>query len=225
MGRKLVDLTGRRFGQLLVTKLVGPRRWLCRCDCGRQVIRRADVLQNQRTKIAHRQSCGQGPCKQDSNLKGKVFGKWTVVRLAGKDKWGQLTWWCRCSCGKRKVVHGGVLRRGYSKSCGCLRKARKLRASRAPGTGKVSIASLNSFVILRRLLAGEQQSAVARDTGVSRQRVNHVVSRARKAGFEISPQSLGLHKMTAICPTCLRLVSLRAHRGFKPADCRFPTRH
>ena len=30
------------------------------------------------------------------------------------------TWLCRCDCGKTKVISGSSLRRGHSKSCGCL---------------------------------------------------------------------------------------------------------
>jgi hypothetical protein len=36
VGRKLIDLTGERFGYLVAIKCVGtkPTRWLCHCDCG-----------------------------------------------------------------------------------------------------------------------------------------------------------------------------------------------
>lgn len=44
MPRRILDITGRRFGKLVVTGLVprvvgdGPARWICRCDCGCRVI-------------------------------------------------------------------------------------------------------------------------------------------------------------------------------------------
>lgn len=31
---RLVDMTGQRFGRLLVVEYAGTSRWLCRCDCG-----------------------------------------------------------------------------------------------------------------------------------------------------------------------------------------------
>ena len=52
------DLTGQRFGALVVLRRVRARRkehamWYCQCDCGREVQARADNLQEGRRK-----SCG-----------------------------------------------------------------------------------------------------------------------------------------------------------------------
>lgn len=52
------------------------------------------------------------------DLTGKVYGKLTVVDRA-ENKSRAPMWNCKCSCGKTKVVNGGSLRRGYTKSCGC----------------------------------------------------------------------------------------------------------
>lgn len=49
------------------------------------------------------------------DLAGRQFHHWTVLRkLPEKDKWE-----CRCKCGSVKAVHGGNLRTGKTKSCGC----------------------------------------------------------------------------------------------------------
>ena len=32
--RKLIDITGQRFGRLKVLRYVGSSRWECKCDCG-----------------------------------------------------------------------------------------------------------------------------------------------------------------------------------------------
>lgn len=56
---KLIDLTGRRFGRLVVVKLVGRRgynqrhHWLCRCDCGS-----SKVIAGQALKAGATRSCG-----------------------------------------------------------------------------------------------------------------------------------------------------------------------
>lgn len=50
------------------------------------------------------------------DLAGKQFGRWSVVRYLGESHW-----WCRCDCGVEKAVSADVLKRGVSKSCGCLR--------------------------------------------------------------------------------------------------------
>lgn len=53
-----IDLTGKRFGRLVVIKRVenGNRRslrWLCRCDCGKETVVFGDSLKQGKTK-----SCG-----------------------------------------------------------------------------------------------------------------------------------------------------------------------
>lgn len=55
------------------------------------------------------------------NLKGKVFGRLTVLSLhPERGRRGQLKWNCQCSCGNKHIVTGESLRSGKSKSCGCL---------------------------------------------------------------------------------------------------------
>ena len=52
---------------------------------------------------------------------GKTFGRWTVESRAHTCQNNGIYWWCRCSCGYRARVSGKTLRRGHSKSCGCLK--------------------------------------------------------------------------------------------------------
>jgi len=56
------------------------------------------------------------------DLTGKIFGRWTVIKIDGQDKRKSYLWLCRCECGKEKTIVGYSLRRGDTKSCGCLRK-------------------------------------------------------------------------------------------------------
>ncbi len=57
MGRKLVDLTGQRFGRLTVMEYVGREHhsscWACLCDCGEVIKSQASAL-----KSGERVSCG-----------------------------------------------------------------------------------------------------------------------------------------------------------------------
>ena len=55
------------------------------------------------------------------DLKGKVFGKLTVIEYAGSSKEGKATWRCKCDCGNEKTAKGYHLSRGCTQSCGCLR--------------------------------------------------------------------------------------------------------
>lgn len=54
---QLIDLAGKKFGRLTVISRAGTvnkrTRWLCRCECGKEVIAEAYNL-----KTGHTQSCG-----------------------------------------------------------------------------------------------------------------------------------------------------------------------
>ena len=54
--------------------------------------------------------------KDRTNIK---YGKLTAVEYLGKSKWR-----CVCDCGKEKIVYGGHLESGHTKSCGCFRPPR-----------------------------------------------------------------------------------------------------
>lgn len=54
------------------------------------------------------------------DLTGKVFGRLTVVRRTDNQN-SHAMWECVCECGRNVVVAGTDLRRGWNKSCGCLR--------------------------------------------------------------------------------------------------------
>ena len=52
------------------------------------------------------------------DLKGKKFGKLLVKEFAGH-KNNLRQWLCICDCGSEKIVRGGHLTKGFTKSCGC----------------------------------------------------------------------------------------------------------
>lgn len=52
------------------------------------------------------------------DLTGKSFGRWTVVSYAGR---GTSMWNVRCACGTEATVSGSNLKKGGTRSCGCLR--------------------------------------------------------------------------------------------------------
>lgn len=51
---------------------------------------------------------------------GKQFGRWTVTCIDEFSSKKALKYICKCECGKIKSIAGAELRRGRSKSCGCL---------------------------------------------------------------------------------------------------------
>lgn len=48
---------------------------------------------------------------------GQVFGKRTIIKEMGKDKWGTLIYLCKCECGKEDVVRASQLRTQSHKNC------------------------------------------------------------------------------------------------------------
>lgn len=71
------------------------------------------------------------------DMTGQRFGRLTVIERAGNTTtptmygWGDVkaTWRCKCDCGSECIVIGANLRRGLTRSCGCLRRD-KLRERR-----------------------------------------------------------------------------------------------
>lgn len=130
------DLTGQRFGRLVVLSFAGKNKhrhstWLCKCDCNNEKIVEGGALLSEATV-----SCGCYHSEIVSNpvyesLVGKKFGRLTVISQAPsrvvKDKKGdykQRVWLCVCGCerGTELEVCETALKTGHTKSCGCLQK-------------------------------------------------------------------------------------------------------
>ena len=122
---KLIDLTGQRFGKLTVLRRVdndkhGQTMWECQCDCGNIIVAGRCNLRSGDTT-----SCG---CSRIGNglidLTGQRFGKLTVLQRDTSKPIGHdcATYWlCKCDCGNECSVPAAHLRKGQTKSCGCMR--------------------------------------------------------------------------------------------------------
>lgn len=86
VGRQVKDLTGQRFGRLVVIgrgekEFINPREhcavWRCRCDCGREVVVRGYCLTG-----GHTRSCG---CLRSKLLK-QAIGWEQGKEAAGHDE-------------------------------------------------------------------------------------------------------------------------------------------
>lgn len=117
MGRKATDLTGMRFGKLVVVERsyegrakAGRPFWKCLCDCGNVTIVSSNHLKDGAIK-----SCGCG--QRNNDLTGKMFGRWTAIKRE-RIRDGYY-WLCRCECGTTRYVLHSSLVGGTSKSCGC----------------------------------------------------------------------------------------------------------
>lgn len=64
------------------------------------------------------------------DLAGMHFGRLVVKAVTAIRRGGEACWLCLCECGNEKVARGGLLTRGLTRSCGCMRFGRKNPASR-----------------------------------------------------------------------------------------------
>lgn len=55
------------------------------------------------------------------DLVKQKFGRLTIIRYYGQNKWNNYLWLCLCNCGKDKIVRNSHLINGEIKSCGCLK--------------------------------------------------------------------------------------------------------
>jgi hypothetical protein len=120
------DLTGQRFGRLLVLVRAenGNRkqtRWLCRCDCGIEKVVPALSL-----KQGGSRSCGclkaeTSRAVKYRDLAGTTYGRLTVIKEVDSHD-SNARWLCRCSCGAETVKTTETLKSGHTRSCGCIRQ-------------------------------------------------------------------------------------------------------
>lgn len=135
MPKKAIDMTGQRFGRLVAVKQIDKADigkengiyWLCKCDCGNEVVVASQSLKRGQTK-----SCGclRKEKKEIIDLTGQRFEKLTVIRQEGRNENGEMYWLCQCDCGNTTVVKGYYLKSGRIKSCGCMRTFEKANKAR-----------------------------------------------------------------------------------------------
>jgi hypothetical protein len=123
-----VEMIGRRFGRLRVLREAEShqdpsgrvrRSFEAQCDCGVVITAEGHALRSGNTG-----SCGCLQREKAGSRKipmvGKQFSYWTVLSKAmDRTEQDQIQWLVRCKCGAERIVQGGSLRSGTSKSCGC----------------------------------------------------------------------------------------------------------
>jgi hypothetical protein len=123
----LQNLLGQQFSSLTVLEAAkksraGRNRWLCSCACGRKT-----VVAGCHLVSGHTRSCGclrrqTAGARFFKNLVGRQFGRLVILAEAGRNKYGGVTWLCRCDCGNEVVVSSNTLKQGHTRSCGCLHR-------------------------------------------------------------------------------------------------------
>ena len=111
------DLAGKKFGEVIALRPIDSAKsrqkiWECLCSCGSHCNFRSDILKTGK----HIQ------CKNHivSTIVGETYGKLTVLKYLGKDRYRHM-FLCSCSCGSVVSVSMGNLRSGHTVSCGCVK--------------------------------------------------------------------------------------------------------
>lgn len=152
---KLKDLTGQRFGKLVVKERYVPpdekykyTYWICECDCGNTTnpIIATNLTRGMTVSCGcyHKQRQIEGNQK---DLSGKVFGKlMALYRIKEKNK---NYWVCKCSCGKLTRVATSDLNNGHTQSCGCLRSRGEAKISNILNDNNIYYISQYTFKDLK----------------------------------------------------------------------------
>ena len=116
-----VDLTGKRFGHLVVLESVrseeGKLLWQCQCDCGNICTKTASVL-----NAGLVTSCGCA--RKNAAVKpGEKYGKLTTLEPTEKRSCRTVIWKCRCECGCITETRSTLLKNGQATNCGCVKRA------------------------------------------------------------------------------------------------------
>ena len=120
---------GNKYGLLTVIERAGSNSgkaaWLCRCECGNQIIVTGDSLRRGQTTtcgdtIHKKQRMSKVGKANYKDITGCKYGKLTALRPIGSATYGGILWECKCDCGNLHTVEYSNLIRGRVKSCGCL---------------------------------------------------------------------------------------------------------
>jgi len=124
MANTIKDISGQRFGRLVALRSTEERKngsvmWECRCDCGNTAIVKSKQLLSRSTL-----SCGclrkERALEQTVNISGQRFGKLVALKPTEERRHGIVLWECKCDCGNTAYVLKTSLKKGATRSCGCL---------------------------------------------------------------------------------------------------------
>ncbi|MBO6041441.1 MAG: transcriptional regulator [Oscillospiraceae bacterium] len=118
-----IDITGMRSGKLVAlrrsdVKQGGSILWLCRCDCGNEILVPPGKIRSGLIR-----SCGcsrKGSHVRD--LAGQRFGRLTALYRLDEMRGSCYLWHCRCDCGNEIDLPVNSLTSGNTTSCGCARR-------------------------------------------------------------------------------------------------------
>lgn len=118
-----IDLTGQRFGRLVVMQMNWDRsgtKCYCKCDCGNELWVAYSSLRQGITKSCGCYKIDHAGDQTRTDLTGRHIGFLTAIERIPV-KGGHTKYRCVCDCGNETVVDGPNWLNGAVCSCGCQR--------------------------------------------------------------------------------------------------------
>ncbi len=117
---KMKDLSGQRFGKLVVLRKTDKRKrgcvlWECQCDCGNICLKPTGEL-----NWGSATSCGCA-WRQPAVKAGERYGRLIALEPTEKRDGKSVVWKCRCDCGNICEERATSLQSGHVESCGCIK--------------------------------------------------------------------------------------------------------
>lgn len=157
----LIDLTGNKYGKLVVIKKGNGRRtsggaykatWICQCECGN-----ITEVDGEKLRRGHTNSCGcfkhENKGSHFEDITGKRFGRLTVIKFIPQEerKARQYDWWCKCDCGNEIKANASKLKTGAQQSCGCLKA--EMKNYLGDKTRKYKYSCRRLYIIYKQMLS------------------------------------------------------------------------
>lgn len=157
MSRKLIDLTGQKFGLLTVLERDFTKKdkkhsyWICQCSCENKTIKSfmGDNLRGGRVN-----SCGclrhqHSPIYKDAV--GEQHGLLTVLERVSPIGARTIKYKCQCECGNTIIVAINDVRSGHTSSCGCIKSKGELKISQILKNNNINFKKEYSFDDLKNI--------------------------------------------------------------------------
>lgn len=115
---------GKKYGEWIILKCYRNDKnkliATCKCNCGtiKDVVF-ANIKNGSSTNCGCIRKNKMSEYATIDSLVGKKYGKLTIVKEVGKNKYGKTIYNCKCDCGNSINVLSNSLRTGHTTSCGC----------------------------------------------------------------------------------------------------------